>query len=344
MLLTKLASIQHILWEILEEYGIDPDPVFRRVNLDPALLFEPGSRYPLRDISALWREMERLIDDPCFGLKTDAYYHPSHFGTIGYAMLASATVRNALERLIRYHRVVSDAGFGALIEDRAAGTLTIELNWNDEPPWTPAREDAALTYILTSCRYTCGKPLSPRRVELTHNQHRCLLQYEKYFGCRVELNRPAPLMSLSLADADRPLRSGDEHLARFHDAIMDDYSSKLFEIRLIRSVQKFLAAHLPDGPVTLEMTAKDLGMSTRKLQRDLKLEGTTFQELLNQTRRELAQRYVQDRQNDLTEVAFILGFADLSTFSRSFKRWTGTSPSKYRKIWNSENDGRAGSV
>lgn len=341
MLLTKLASIQHILWEILEAYGIDPEPVFRRVNLAPELLFEPGARYPLADISALWLELERLIDDPCFGLKTADHWHPSHFGTIGYAMLASSTIRNALERLIRFHRVVSDAAFGELIEDHKAKTLTIKLNWNEEIPWTPAREDAALTYILSSCRLNFIKPLYPKRVELTHNQHQCLLQYEKFFGCRVELNCAAPLLSLSVADADKPLRSGDAYLAKFHDTIMDDYISKLSATRLIRLVQKFLAAHLPDGPVTLEMTAKEMGMSTRKLQRDLRQEGTTFQELLNRTRRDLAQRYVQDAQHDLTEVAFILGFADLSTFSRSFKRWTGTSPSRYRKMQSAENENGA---
>ncbi len=341
MLLTKLASIQHILWEILEEYGIDPDPVFRRVDLDPQLLFEPGARYPLSGISSLWLEMGRLIDDPCFGLKTAEHWHPSHFGTIGYAMLASASVRNGLERLIRFHRVVSDAQFGELIEDKTDNSLHVKLNWHQEAPWTPGREDAAMTFILSICRLNFNRPLNPKRVELTHNQHQCLLRYEKFFNCRVDLNRPSPMLTFSLNDVDKVLRSGDEYLAQFHDRIMEDYISKLSEIRVIRSVQKVLASRLADGPVTVDTVARELGMSTRKLQRDLKLEGTTYQELLNTTRRDLAQRYVQDGRNDLTEVAFILGFADLSTFSRSFKRWTGISPSRYRKAAGGGKEKRA---
>jgi AraC-like DNA-binding protein len=331
VLLTKLASIQHILWEIIEDYNIDPEPVFRRVNLDPDLLFEPGARYPLSGISALWREMETLIEDPCFGLKTADHWHPSHFGTIGYAMLASGSVRMALERLIRYHRVVSDAKFGELVEDAARNMVHVRLNWNEEEPWSAAREDAALTYILSSCRLNFRKRLDPRQVEMTHDQYQCLDRYEKFFNCRVELNRPAPVLSFSLTDVDKPLRSADEYLAQFHDRIMEDYISRLSEVRLIRSVQRVLASQLPGGLVTVDAVARQLGMSTRKLQRELKLEGTTYQELLNSTRKELAQRYVMDISNDLTEVAFILGFADLSTFSRSFKRWTGQSPSRFRK-------------
>ncbi len=295
-------------------------------------MFEPGARYPLNGVAALWLEMERVIEDPCFGLKTADHWHPSHFGTIGYAMLASSTVRKGLERLIRYHRVVSDARFGELVDDVERGCLHVKLNWSEEIPWPPSREDAALTFILSSCRLNFNKPLNPKRVEMTHNQHQCLDRYEKFFKCRVDLNRPAPVLSLSLSDVDKPLRSGDEYLAQLHDRIMEDYVSRLSEVRLIRSVQKVLAAQLPDGQVTVDAVAKELGMSTRKLQRDLKLEGTTYQDLLNSTRKDLAQRYVKDSRNDLTEVAFILGFADLSTFSRSFKRWTGVSPSRYRKI------------
>jgi AraC-like DNA-binding protein len=329
--LTKLASIQHILWDILEDYGIKPDPVFRSVGLEPELMFEPGARYPLSSIAALWQVMSERIDDLCFGLKTAKFWHPSHFGTIGYAMMASSTLRVALERLIRFHRVVSDARFGTLVEDEEKNYCSIVLNWDDEVPWPAAREDAALTYILSSCRLNFTRQLKPKRVDLTHRQHRCLVAYENFFGCRVNLGCPAPLLSFSRSDVDRPLRSGDEYLAEFHDQIMEHYISRLSRNRLIREVQRLVASHLPDGGITLDKVARELGMSTRKLQRELKQEGTTYQELLNKMRRELAERYVKDSYSDLTEVAFILGFADLSTFSRSFKRWTGLSPSRFRK-------------
>ena len=331
MPLTKLASIQHILWDILEDYQIEPDPVFRSVGLDPALMFEPGARYPLTGIARLWQRMSELIEDPCYGLKTAKFWHPSHFGTIGYAMLASSTLRLALQRLIRFHRVVSDARFGALVENEAENKFSIVLNWDDESPWAPAREDAALTYLLSSCRLNFKKELNPKRVELTHRQHSCLVAYEDFFGCRVHLGCAAPVLTLRRSDVDKPLRSGDEYLADFHDGIMEHYISKLSKNRFIRDVQKLVASQLPDGAITVDKVARELGMSTRKLQRGLKQEGTTYQELLNRTRRDLAERYVRDGSHDLTEVAFILGFADLSAFSRSFKRWTGLSPSRYRK-------------
>lgn len=331
MPLTKLASIQHILWAILEDYRIDPGPVFSAANLDPALMFQPGARYPLSGIARIWKEMSLRIDDPCFGLKTAEHWHPSHFGTIGYAMLASPTLRMALERLIRFHRVVSDARFGKLVEDREKKTISIVMNWADESPWSAAREDAALTFILSICRLNFKKPLIPKRVELTHSQPSCLVRYEEFFGCRVRFNRPAPVMTLALSDVDILLRSGDEYLADFHDEIMEHYISKLGKNRLLRKVQKIVATNLPDGNVLIATVAGQLGMSTRKLQRELKEEGTTYHALLNKTRRELAERYVGESYNELIEVAFMLGFADLSTFSRSFKRWTGSPPGRYRK-------------
>ncbi|HID69578.1 MAG TPA: hypothetical protein EYP35_03755 [Desulfobacterales bacterium] len=103
MYLTKLASIQLVVWNILEKYNEDPVPVFKQVQLNPSLMHKPGTRHSLRKIAELWIETGRRIKDPCFGLTAATCWHPSYFGTLGYAMLVSKSLRVTLERLIRFH-------------------------------------------------------------------------------------------------------------------------------------------------------------------------------------------------------------------------------------------------
>jgi hypothetical protein len=123
MYLTKLASIQLVNWKILEEYNEDPLSVFTKVQLDPSLMYQPGARYPLSKIARLWEEMEGVIKDPCFGLLAAKRWHPANFGTLGYALLMSNSLRTTLERLIRFHRVISDAKFANLNEPSATDSL-----------------------------------------------------------------------------------------------------------------------------------------------------------------------------------------------------------------------------
>ena len=139
-------------------------------------------------------------------------------------------------------------------------------------------------------------------------------------------------MSLSLDVVDRVLPSGNEKLASFSDQAMTQYLASLDEaVHLISRVQKCIVERLPSGDATGENVASELSLSTRSLQRTLQQEGTTFIAILNDTRRDIARQYVLEDTIDLTEIAFLLGFSTLSSFSRSFKRWTGKSPVQYRK-------------
>jgi AraC-like DNA-binding protein len=113
--------------------------------------------------------------------------------------------------------------------------------------------------------------------------------------------------------------------------LMTDYINSLKDPLLTTRIKKIIAQHLPTGDASVETVADRLYVSTRTLQRHLKDEKTSFLRLLTETRTELAKAYVQDQDMDLTEVAFLLGFSELSTFSRSFKKWTGLSPVHYRQ-------------
>lgn len=331
MSLTKLASVQLVLWNMLEKYNHDPAVVFKKVQLDPARMYQSGERYSMQKIADLWEEMERQIKDPCFGLTAATNWHPSHFGTLGYAMLLSTSLRITLERLIRFHRVISDAHFGELHEDEDKGTLVFTLKYKDEGFYSRGREDAALAWIMSVLRVNFQRDLSPVSVSLTHSRPSCAAKYYEFFKSPVTFDSPASCLALPLDVVDVVLPSGNEELAAFNDQAMTRYIGTLNNETLVVRIKKIIAEHLPSGDATVENVARELYFSTRKLQRLLQLEGTTFISLLNETRMEIAKQYVRDSKNDLTEVAFLLGFAELSTFSRSFKRWTGESPVQYRK-------------
>ena len=162
MQLTNLASFQLILWNILKKYNIDSDDVFRKVKLNPAMMQKPGKRYPIRKTDALWQEAAKRISDPCFGLKVEDCWHPSHLGTLGFAVLTGTNLRATLELMIRFHKVVSDIQFAELWEDHDAGTLVFSLTDREGDPPAPCLEDAALALVilvpLGLNRYTAPNP------------------------------------------------------------------------------------------------------------------------------------------------------------------------------------------
>ena len=122
------ASLMRVLWNILEAYKIDPDPLFQEAALNPELMRKPGGRYKIDNIDKVWHKAAEVIGDPCFGLKAAEVWHPSNFGALGYAMLASNTLRTALDRMVRYIGFISDEDFVALDETEEGLRLTLVLS------------------------------------------------------------------------------------------------------------------------------------------------------------------------------------------------------------------------
>jgi AraC-like DNA-binding protein len=188
-----------------------------------------------------------------------------------------------------------------------------------------------LAWIMSALRVNLQQKLAPISVSFTHGRPVCAGKYYEYFQSPVIFDSPVSRLELPLDMVDLILPSGNEKLATFSDQAMAIYLATLDNEDLVTRVKKIIVEHLPSGDATVENAAAELYLSTRKLQRLLKEKGTTFISLLNETRMRIARQYVQNKNMDLTEIAFLLGFAEMSTFSRSFKRWTGQSPIQYRK-------------
>ena len=328
MNLTALARPVDLLWKILESYGIDPEPLFRQMHVDPGLMKDPNARYRIEALTRLYESAAESIADPCFGLKAADHWHPSHLHALGYAWLASSSLRNALARLGRYIRIIDDQAELKITEDTDVlsvgyfdGTDTVKNPWN---------ADIALSVITAMCRANYGEQLDPTGAYLRHDEPPCAGDYFAYFRCPVYFDSPADRLCFSRDAVDKHLVGDNPQLAQLNDQIAVRYLAELDDGNITNRVKAAIVDQMPSGNVTDQAIAELLHMGVRALQRKLKKEGTTFKTLLDATRRELAFQYIQDNRLNLNEISFLLGFAEVSSFSRAFKRWTGEPPSAFR--------------
>ena len=327
---TSLARLSKLAWKLLEDYGHNPESLFREVGLDPKLIHHPDARMSYEVADNLWSKTSDLIDDPCFGLHAVKHWHPSHFGALGYAWLASSSLRTAFNRFDRYVHTVSEF-VDFQLEDTAEGFVVTFI----PKPFVldiPARTDAMLAIFTKMCRINVNQELNPSLVTVTHKEFPCSGEYYAYFRSPIQFEAATNSFTLSTEVIDQTLDGTNPQLAQLNDQLMISTLAKLNRNNIEQRVKAAIIEQLPSGNISQEMVADALHMSVRNLQRKLKNIDTTFRDLLDDIRQQLAKQYVTASDVNLNEVTFLLGFSESSSFSRAYKRWHGVTPSKARRL------------
>ena len=326
---SHLATATNVLWKLIEAHGHDPIALFRQAGIDPNLLQMPGARIRSTQIQKAWNMATEIIDDPCFGLSGTSFWHPSYLHALGYAWLASHSLRDAFNRFVRYLHIVSEAASVTLEENTDRFKVTI--NANTAGLRVQAQVDLTLAILFHMCRLNYGEDLMPLSVSFIHPPPACPGKYGEVFKAPVYFSAAEDSIAFRPADVDRHLTGANALLARMNDQLMIDYLAKLDKGNIVQRVKGAIIDNLPSGEISHDKVAPAVNMSARSLQRKLKDQGTSFRYLLDETRRDLAHSHIRDMETDLTEIAFLLGFSEHSAFSRAFKRWTGKSPKASRE-------------
>ena len=329
MSFTALAKSLEIAWALLEEYGIEPAPLFKDAGIDPRSIKDLSARINQASLDKLWVNISEHIDDPCWGLKLGGLWHPSYMHALGYAWLASSTLRSALNRLVRFIHIVNQKASITLSEN--ADSVSIDWEKPSTIMFDDWRADGALSVIMRMCRANYGENLDPVSVSFKHGKPDCAGDYFAYFRCPVSFNADRDSLVLSKESVDQLLPGSNPLMSQINDNEMIKYLAKLNTGDIIQRTKAAIIEHLPDGRASDSAIAKSLHMSSRTLQRKLNEKGTTFKKLLTEVRKELALKYIRNNQMTLTELSFQLGFSEMSAFSRAFKQWTGNSPRQYRE-------------
>jgi AraC-like DNA-binding protein len=184
-----------------------------------------------------------------------------------------------------------------------------------------------------------GPQFAPRAVYLQDRSSLDCGELAAYFGCPVSAgSQPGVYLGLvvSRTDAESALPTANAELAQANDRVVQSYLARLDGASIRVRVQSLLVDLLPGGAVQEDLVASRLALSVRTLQRRLREEGTSFKSVLDETRRELAGRYLADPDYSIGEITFLLGFSEASNFTRAFRRWYGRPPAAMRRHWLSE--------
>jgi AraC-like DNA-binding protein len=325
---TTISSWALLIWKAIESYGRDPRPLFEQAGLDPGRLRDPNGRYPISALTRLWRLAARATDDQHLGLTAARFLHPTTLHALGYSWLASETLKEAFERVVRYHRIVSD-GFEAQLQASADGYRFVMQPSNSVVAADEAI-DAAVATVVMMCRASRGAEFDPLRVQMQRPAPADPGAYARLFRAPIEYGANENALFFDKTTIEGLLPTANAELARANDKVITEYLARFDRGSVKRQVELKLLEQLSSGHASQESIAKSLHMSSRTLQRKLREEGATYKQMLDDTRRYLASQYVRESRLSVNEITFLLGFSEPANFSRAFKRWTGRSPSAFR--------------
>jgi AraC-like DNA-binding protein len=294
----------------------------------------PDAADPLSRVSVLiWGEwlarVAARLERPTVGLDIGRCVAPHHFGVLGYVTLHCNTLGEALLRLQQYERLVYAVSPVQVSFERDA----VILRWGQEAGRPGALVDeTALAALITYARNLTAVELNPLAVDFVNPPPDDITPYQRFFGCPVRFAQAHTVVRFSARQIVLPLRQPDPHLR----ALLDDEAARLLlqlpaTSAVAQDVQTVCAKLLPDTPPTLHTVANALHRSPRTLQRQLQQDGLQFQTVVDDTRRQLANGYLQDPHLTLTDIASLLGYAEQSAFTRAYRRWTGMPPNRARR-------------
>jgi len=327
--MSLFAPVLGFLWKSADAFGLDAESLMREAGIDPNLRMDINARITEQQFDHLAWLARRESHDDAFIFHLIENMHPSYLGALGYAWMTSSSLRRAFERAQRYYGLVT-THTRVRLEERGDELAVQFLSHNEGVHDLALRERIRLVAPVQLCRLSYGPSFAPKRCHFSHPAPANIGAYEAYFRCELLFDQPDARLVLAREVADEALAGFNPEIVRELDRMIIDYLARLDRNDILSRTRAAIIRELPSGEASLEKTAAMLALSPRTLARRLADEGESFKSLLAEVRRELGEKYILDKSLSLTEISFLLGFSEASSFSRAFRNWTGQSPSAHR--------------
>lgn len=327
------ASCTKLLVKTLSAEGLDIALLCQQAGLDTRLLQNEESLFKRQVVYRLLELAAVAADNPDIGLKTYTHSTLGNFHLVGYVMMSSANLQQALENLTRFVPLLSNGFIVTLTKEQDDCMCLSWTSYTEAGNYQPRQfSDATTAALLGFCRWLAGgNSFHPQRVEFDYPEPEDISKHRSVFGCPLRFGAERNRLYFSETDLLIPLSTANEALAVLHKDIAESKMNQLLSNSLTHRVKALLVEQLNQGCADLESIAAMLCMSPRTLQRGLEKEGEQFKSLLCNSRMQLANHYLRHTQYSLEEVASLLGFYDQSALHKACLRWFEMTPGRYRK-------------
>jgi AraC-like DNA-binding protein len=324
------GTITRLACAHLREAGVDPTPLLRKCGLSIEQIDNRTARLGVPSQMRFVELVAETLNDDFLGFHLARDFDLRRIGLLNYVFGSSEMLGEALQRAARYCRIANES---LAIKYLDRGEVTLGFNYIGVARRHDCHQSEFLaTTIVRACREMSGRRLQPLRVTFTHHRSGDCAELNAFMGVETEFSAEVDEVAFPANIKDIPLVGADPYL----NDLLIAYCEEALALQrtgsgtLRLAVENALVPLLPHGKARLHEVASKLGMSERTLARRLASEGVSFNLILEELRFELAKRYIEDPDLSVSEIAWLLGYQEVSAFTHAFKRWSGKTPRQMR--------------
>ena len=328
------GGISRLISARLRELGIQVTPLLSKAGLTTEQIGDPTARLKVQSQIRFLELCAVASHDDFLGFHVARDFDLREIGLLYYVLSSSEILADALYNAERYSRIVNE---GISLKISEGHETAIIFSYTGVKRHSDRHQlEFWVTALIRICRQLTGRRLVPNRIRVMHNRAKTPIEFRSFMGCEVEFGSNADEIVFSKTVALLPLVSADPHLNELLIKYSEDalVHRKLDRTPLRSSVENEIALLLPHGKARAAEVARRLRMSPRTLARRLASEGLTFSGILDDQKVDLAKSYLADGDLPVSQIAWLLGYREVSAFTHAFKRWTGTTPRQARAEGN----------
>jgi AraC-like DNA-binding protein len=335
------GGISRLVCERIRESNIQLAPLLSRAGLTVELVDNRSARLKVESQIRFLELAADALQDDFLGFHLARDFDLREIGLLYYVLASSESLGDALHNAERYSGIVNE---GISLRFRAGHETAISLSYVDVERRSDRQQiEFWLTSLVRVCRQLTDRRLVPSRIKVTHRRGKTPAELRSFLGCEIEFGSNVDEVVFPGAVKLMPIGSADAHLnellLKYSDESLSHREANCATLR--SSVENAIAPLLPHGKARADAIARRLGMSHRTLARRLSSEGLTFSKILDELKADLAKGYLRDEDLAISQIAWLLGYREISAFTHAFKSWTGTTPRQSRARGNFANTDNA---